>query len=134
MNDPAKIIRAAGGILRKGDRIAVIHRPRHGDWSLPKGKVDEGESLEETALREVAEETGCRARLGEFVKVIHYTVSGRPKEVHYWQMDLVGEQDFQPSDEVDRMEWLTPEEAIKRLTYERDRNLVKTRRGDPDSP
>ena len=134
MNDPAKVIRAAGGILWKGDRIAVIHRPRRGDWSLPKGKVDEGESLEETALREVAEETGCRARLGEFVDVIHYTVSGRPKEVHYWQMEIVGDPDFQPSDEVDRMEWLTPEEAIKRLTYERDRNLVESLRGDPDSP
>ena len=124
MNEPTGIIRGAGGILRRGDRIAVIHRPGHDDWSFPKGKVEAGESLEETALREVAEETGCRAKLGEFVDVIHYRVSGRPKEVHYWQMEVVGKPDFQPSREVDRMEWLTPAEALARLTYERERKLL----------
>ena len=124
MNAPADAIVAAGGILRRGDRIAVIHRPRHDDWTLPKGKAESGEKIEETALREVAEETGCRARLGEFVDVIRYTVAGRPKEVHYWRMEVVGDPNFQPSEEVDRVEWLTPEEALARLSYEGERKLL----------
>src|SRR6202043_2639042 len=65
--DEAKLVRAAGGVVRRNGRgamrVAVVHRPGYDDWSFPKGKVDRGETLEETALREVEEETGLRCRL-----------------------------------------------------------------------
>src|SRR5260370_38777366 len=66
--DEAKVVRAAGGVIRRNGsrgamRVAIVHRPGYDDWSFPKGKVDPGETLEETALREVAEETGLRCKL-----------------------------------------------------------------------
>ena len=67
--DEAKLVRAAGGVVRRNGsrgalRVAVVHRPGYDDWSFPKGKVDRGETLEETALREVEEETGLRSVSG----------------------------------------------------------------------
>ena len=121
-------VEAAGGlVVRTGERgteICVVHRPRYRDWSLPKGKLDPGESFEEAALREVEEETGLRCSLVRELDSTHYTDSrGRPKIVRYWLMDVEGGA-FQPNSEVDELRWMTPPEAIRALTYDRDRSLV----------
>jgi 8-oxo-dGTP diphosphatase len=122
-------VRAAGGVLWRpsgdeGIEIAVVHRPRYDDWSLPKGKLDEGESFEEAALREVQEETGMRCALGRELGETHYEDrKGRPKVVRYWAMsDCDGE--FQPNDEVDELRWLPIAEAKDALTYDFDRELI----------
>ncbi len=123
-----RVIEAAGGILwrRSGElaELAVIHRSRHRDWSLPKGKRDRGESWQETALREVLEETACGAEIERFAGGTIYTVNRRPKVVLFWHMRVAEEGRFEPNDEVDRLEWLTPRAALERLDYETERDLL----------
>lgn len=123
-----KVIEAAGGILwrRSGElaELAVIHRPHHRDWSLPKGKRDRGESWQETALREVLEETACHAEIERFAGGTIYTVKKRPKVVLFWHMAVSEEGRFEPNDEVDRVEWLVPEAALERLDHETERELL----------
>jgi 8-oxo-dGTP diphosphatase len=118
-------VRAAGGVVVRDGRVLAVHRPRYDDWSLPKGKLDPGESFEEAALREVREETGVRAELGEELPAVRYVDHrGRPKLVRYWTMRVLDDPGFVPNDEVDELAWLTPEQARRRLTYEHDRALV----------
>jgi 8-oxo-dGTP diphosphatase len=109
--------------------IAVVHRPRHDDWSLPKGKLDPGESWEEAALREVEEETGLACRLARPLGETRYRdAKGRPKVVRYWLMALADGEDggaFTPNTEVDELRWCTPEEAADLLSYDHDRTLVR---------
>src|SRR6202040_2744842 len=94
------------------------------DWSLPKGKVDPGETYEECALREVLEETGYRCRLVSFVGFTEYRDRrGRPKVVGYWVMEVL-DGEFAVSDEVDALRWLELGQAADILTYERDRELL----------
>jgi 8-oxo-dGTP diphosphatase len=119
-------IQAAGGIVVRDGRIAVVHRPRYDDWSLPKGKLDPGESWEEAALREVEEETGLRCRLEEELDSTHYLSRGRPKTVRYWRMTVVEEPGQNHDHEVDELRWLTPDEAVRLLTYEHDAKLVRS--------
>jgi 8-oxo-dGTP diphosphatase len=120
-------IRAAGGVVVRDDgRIAVVHRPRYDDWSLPKGKLDPGETWEQAALREVEEETGVRGRLEEQLQPTHYEVGGRPKTVHWWRMSVDEDLGTDPDTEVDGVRWLTPGEAVVQLTYEPDRQLVRS--------
>jgi 8-oxo-dGTP diphosphatase len=115
---------AAGGVLLRDGRVAVIHRPKYDDWSLPKGHLDPGETWEQAALREVEEETGIRGRLGPELEPVHYITSkGRPKTVRYWLMDAE-DGDFRPNDEVDELRWLDREGAIAQLSYPMDRELV----------
>jgi 8-oxo-dGTP diphosphatase len=118
-------VQAAGGVVVDGDgRVLVVHRPSHGDWSLPKGHLEPGETFEQAALREVLEETGLRCALHEELPPARYAVNGRPKVVRWWLMtviDAVGE----PDDEVDEMRWLAPVDAIALLDYEHDRALVR---------
>jgi 8-oxo-dGTP diphosphatase len=121
-------VKAAGGVVwRRSDgdvEIAVVHRPRYDDWSLPKGKLDEGEGFEDAALREVEEETGLRCRLGRELGETHYEDrKGRPKVVRYWAMtDCDGE--FEPNEEVDELRWVPIADAKGVLTYDFDRELV----------
>jgi 8-oxo-dGTP diphosphatase len=119
-------VRAAGGLVTDGDgRVAVVHRPRYDDWSLPKGKLEPGESWEDAALREVREETGLRAALGEELPSDEYTDNkGRPKKVRWWRMRPVEDLGFTPDDEVDELRWVTPEEAGELLSYDHDKALV----------
>jgi 8-oxo-dGTP diphosphatase len=122
-------VQAAGGLVVRPDgRIAVIHRPRYDDWSLPKGKLEDGESFETGALREVEEETGIRGRILEELSPTEYVDrKGRDKIVRWYRMDLDGEPvAFAPNDEVDELRWLTPAEARDLLSYEHDRVLVET--------
>ena len=126
MNGPT--VEAAGGVVVRqgegGTELCVVHRPRYGDWTLPKGKLDPGETFEEAALREVVEETGLRCSLVRELDSTHYTDSkGRPKIVRYWLMEVDGGE-FEPNDEVDELRWIAPSEATAMLTYERDRDLI----------
>jgi 8-oxo-dGTP diphosphatase len=122
-------VNAAGGLVVRSDgRIAVIHRPRYDDWSLPKGKLDPGETFEDGALREVEEETGVRGRIvGELTPTSYLDRKGRDKLVRWYRMALDGDpREFAPNDEVDELRWLTPPEARDLLSYDHDRALVAT--------
>jgi 8-oxo-dGTP diphosphatase len=122
-------IAAAGGVLLGPDsdghtRVAIIHRPKYMDWSLPKGKLEEGEGWQEAALREVEEETGFRCRpLAELPHVSYLDRKGRRKLVRYWLMEPL-EGKFESHGEVDELRWLTSEEADELLTYPHDKELV----------
>jgi 8-oxo-dGTP pyrophosphatase MutT (NUDIX family) len=125
------LVRAGGGVVRRrrenGDyEYAVVHRPRYQDWSLPKGKVEAGESDEQAALREVREETGVRGLLGPELGRVRYTDRrGRPKQVRYWLMDVAEvPPTLQPNEEIDDLRWLSAAEAGKLLSYEHDRKLI----------
>ena len=122
------MVEAAGGVVRRDDgHVALVHRPRYDDWSLPKGKLDAGESFEEAALREVFEETGVRARLArELPSVQYHDNKGRPKIVRYWLMEVEHDPGFEPNDEVDERRWAPPDEALELLTYDRDRELIRS--------
>jgi 8-oxo-dGTP diphosphatase len=122
-------VRAAGGVVwRPGPHgepeVLVVHRPRYDDWSLPKGKLDPGETDEECARREVEEETGLRCTLGaELASVSYVDRKGRPKEVRYWAMTVV-DGSFVPSEEVDELRWLTVDRARSLLSYRRDGDVL----------
>ena len=127
-------VKAAGGVVWRpaGDTvaIAVAHRPRYDDWSLPKGKLDPGESWEDAAVREVEEETGIRCRLGEELEPVSYQDrKGRAKVVRYWLMEPEDDVAFQPNDEVDELRWLAPPEAADALSYPHDAELVRDAAG-----
>jgi 8-oxo-dGTP pyrophosphatase MutT (NUDIX family)/phosphohistidine phosphatase SixA len=120
-------IAAAGGVIwrgRHGDlEVALVHRPRYDDWSLPKGKLREGESELAAAVREVGEELGATVAVSRRVGRVRYDVGAARKTVSYWAMQyLHGE--FSATDEVDEVEWLAPAKARKRLTYSLDRAVL----------
>ena len=125
-------IRAAGGVLwrtvagTKGDSIevAVIHRPRYDDWSIPKGKLNAGEIELEGAIREVLEETGFRPTIVSPLGTVEYLKDGRPKVVRYWSMRAGGGV-FTPGREVDELRWLQTDEAISLVSTDRDRDLLQ---------
>jgi 8-oxo-dGTP pyrophosphatase MutT (NUDIX family) len=127
------VIEAAGGVVWRTDDagravLLVVHRPHYDDWSLPKGKLDAGEAVEDAALREVLEETGLACRLGrEAAEVRYVDRNGRRKRVRYWHMELVEPLTlaFTPNDEVDELRWLPPDEAAALLSYERDVAVVR---------
>lgn len=122
-------IRAAGVVLWRpgghGDEpeLALIHRPKLCDWSFPKGKLKEGERSKEAARREALEETGMRVQLGPRLPTQHYEVKGRPKRVRYWSAVRVSGA-FTPNREADRLDWLPAGRALRRLSYDHDRELV----------
>lgn len=105
--------------------VLVVHRPRYDDWSLPKGKLDAGESHRNAALREVAEETGLRCRAQQELRAVEYEDrKGRPKRVRYWAMVPI-DGTFAPNDEVDEVRWLRADAAAALLTYGRDADVVR---------
>lgn len=122
------LVRAAGGVVwRRGGRgieVVLVHRPRYDDWTLPKGKVDVGETDEDAALREVREEASITASLGaELPSTTYLDRSGKDKRVRYWAMTVV-EGTPAGDNEVDVAEWVDLSEARSRLTYERDVSVV----------
>ena len=107
-----------------------MHRPRYDDWSLPKGKLDKGESWEEAALREVEEEVGLKCRLGPELEPTSYEDrKGRAKVVRYWLMEPKSDPKFKPNDEVDKIRWLSPEDAQAVVSYPHDAELVREAAG-----
>lgn len=126
-------VRAAGGIVHRRApdgawQVLLVHRPRYDDWSLPKGKADRGERDEETALREVEEETGLRCLLGDEAGETRYRDSkGRSKIVRYWLMQPPPDPNggFTPNAEVDSVQWCTRAEAAELLSYPHDRELLE---------
>lgn len=123
-----EVIRAAGVVLTRGLgrdlEVAVIHRRRQGDWSLPKGKHEPGEHSIEAAVRETVEETGFTPVLDVPLPTQKYSVNGTPKTVEYWRASVVGGH-FDENREVDRLRWLRPTEAAKLMTYPRDGELIR---------
>jgi 8-oxo-dGTP pyrophosphatase MutT (NUDIX family)/phosphohistidine phosphatase SixA len=124
-------IRAAGCVVWRpaaaGHDVALVHRSRYDDWSLPKGKREPGEHVLETAVREVAEETGIAVVLGRRLRSTHYRTGGRPKVVDYWaaRPAVAGPlADFVPNDEVDLLEWLPVPAARARLSYAHDADVL----------
>ena len=125
---------AAGGVVIATDaagtsRVLLVHRPAYDDWSFPKGKADPGETIEQTALREVKEETGLACRIIRELGSTRYDYrsrkgSLRPKIVHYFLMEQVEGSVTSGGDEVDVAEWLQPGEAERRLTYDVDREVL----------
>lgn len=122
-------VRAAGGLVWRvvdGEvRVALVHRPKYDDWTFPKGKLDPGESDEEAAHREVAEETGLDCILGRELPEVRYRDNkGRAKLVRYWEM-TVADGRFARNAEVDRLDWLSLDEASRRLTYDHDQAVLE---------
>ena len=121
------IVRVAGAVLVDGERVALVHRPRYDDWTLPKGKNEPGEDDIAAPLREVQEETGFHGRIERDLGVVRYTVERHgavlPKIVRYYVM-AVGGGAFEPNHEVDELRWVTREQAAQLLTYERDREVL----------
>ncbi len=123
---------AAGTVLwrRDGDdvQVALVHRPKYDDWSLPKGKCEPGEHLAVTAIRETREEAGFDGVLGRYLGEVGYAVQGPdgsvPKIVSYWAMQALGGA-FTPSSEVDRLEWMPVAAALTALTREHDQQPVR---------
>lgn len=126
---PEPEVRAAGGLIwRRGAggamEVLVVHRPRYDDWSFPKGKCDPGETFEQTAEREVAEETGLVVAFGpELAEARYRDHKRRSKLVRYWAMTVVGGT-FVPNDEVDEARWVELAEAAEVLTYPHDVALL----------
>ncbi|MEV7403628.1 NUDIX hydrolase [Streptomyces sp. NPDC091267] len=124
------LVRAAGCVLWRrpptpgdGPELCLVHRPRYDDWSFPKGKLKRGEDALDGALREVLEETGYHCVPGPGLPTARYMVGERPKEVRYWAAEAA-DGTFEPSNEVDRIAWLSTSDAQKRLTEDRDAWLV----------
>ena len=122
-----ELVRAAGAILVRDGRVALVHRPRYDDWTLPKGKLEPGESEPEAAIREVGEETGFAAEIVADLGTVEYMVEkgGRrlPKQVRYYLMKAAGG-GFTGEYEVDEVRWLDRGAAGELLTYERDREVL----------
>lgn len=121
-------MRAAGGVpcrdRAEGLEVLVVHRPAYDDWTFPKGKCEPDETDEACAVREVEEETGLVCALEEELPSTSYVDGmGRPKQVRYWRLRVVGgEPRFEH--EVDEARWVSIEEAETLLTYPRDLEVL----------
>jgi 8-oxo-dGTP diphosphatase len=122
------IVRAAGAVLLRDGLVAVVHRPKYDDWTLPKGKHEPGEDDPDAAVREVLEETGFHGAIAGDLGTVEYEVerNGRrlPKVVRYYVMQAAGGA-FEADDEVDELRWLERDDAMELLTYARDRDVLE---------
>lgn len=128
-NSNTDVVLAAGGVLYRntdadGDEILLVHRRRYNDWTLPKGKLKPGESFQAAALREVAEETGCSARLENYLGAFGYAVNGIPKTILLWRMSLIAQTAIGEQEEVSDVLWMTVSAAIERLTHPDEKAFV----------
>jgi 8-oxo-dGTP pyrophosphatase MutT (NUDIX family)/phosphohistidine phosphatase SixA len=123
-------IRAAGVVVFHPDdstdpRFLAVHRPSRADWSLPKGKVDSGETVPCAAVRECDEETGYRVSLSTRLPTLRYKADGQDKIVDYWIGQVRGDEGFAPDEEVDEIRWVPATDAERFLTYRDDAGLVR---------
>jgi 8-oxo-dGTP diphosphatase len=125
---------AAGAILWRKEKdelkVLLIHRGRYDDWSWPKGKLDKGENISETAVREIKEETGLKVSLGPKLCECKYDLdNGEKKVVHYWSAkvtdEILSKQKFKPDEEVSSFKWVSVAEAKQLLTYPYDNDPLK---------
>jgi 8-oxo-(d)GTP phosphatase len=126
MTQPGTVEAAGGIVCRAHDgvtEIAIVHRPRYDDWSLPKGKLESGETALIAAVREVREEIGADITVSRRVGTVRYTIGDAPKRVTYWAMQYRGGH-FEPNLEVSSVEWLPLGQAVGRLTYDLDRAVL----------
>jgi len=128
-----ELIQAAGGLLWRrspsGMEIAIVHRNRYDDWTLPKGKLQEGESWSEAAAREVREETGYDSTPLGFAGAIAYETNKGPKLVRFRHMLATGESSDQIDSEVAEVFWFSIEEARTRVQYPLERALLEVWQG-----
>lgn len=129
-NSQTRPILAGGAVVTREDpvrgiEVLIVHRMRYNDWTLPKGKLDAGESLPACATREVLEETGVTIRLGVPLDTIRYDTANGVKQVEYWGGTVLETVPRPPDDEVDIVSWLPVRAALNRLTYAHDHFLVQ---------
>jgi 8-oxo-dGTP diphosphatase len=110
--------------------VLLVHRTRYKDWSFPKGKQDPGETLPETAIREMFEETGIKLKLGRQLSEVSYKISeDEDKVVQYWSSKLKTKAwkktEFQPNEEIAKLKWMNVEDALEKLSYEHDKELLR---------
>lgn len=140
--DSGEVVAAGAVVWRQAERgpqVLLIHRPKYDDWSFPKGKLDRDEHVLVAAVREVLEETAVRVRLGAPLPTVRYQLdSGQSKTVYYWHGTRTpaapGDEPFTPMAEVDDVAWLPVEDAHRRLTHERDRQLLDALIPRPSAP
>lgn len=127
----AQVVKAAGAVVHRvgpdGPEVALVHRPRYDDWSIPKGKQESGETDEMTAVREVWEETALRGPLGaELTSTSYLDQRRRPKTVRFWLMahDADSSDPFTPNEEVDELRWLDQDAAVSIVTQEGERQVL----------
>ena len=125
----SKIILAAGALVwrkskEKKIEIAVIHRPKYNDWTIPKGKVELNESSIACAYREVIEETSIETEFGMYLGEVKYQSLDGPKQVSFWSAQVVKENTFTPNSEVDEIKWVEAAKAAKFLSLESDREIL----------
>ncbi|MGH1561463.1 NUDIX hydrolase [Mumia sp. DW29H23] len=127
MSAGAVVWRPAGSKAKDGLEILLVHRPRHDDWTIPKGTVERGELRPTTAVREVEEETGVLARLGvPLIELEYEYTKGRTKNVAYWSATPIsGDADaYVPNREIDGVSWVPLDKATRRLSYDNDRAVL----------
>ena len=123
----AAVMAAGGIVLRQAEtpEVAVVRLRKRNEWVLPKGKLDDGETARDAALREVLEETGHDVSVHEFLGTLVYESGGRCKVVHYWRMETSGEQAYELMDDVKAVDWLPLEAAVDRLSRSHERAFLE---------
>jgi 8-oxo-dGTP diphosphatase len=131
------VIRAAGGIIQRvtphGDEVLILFRRRHQDWALPKGEVQDGESFQEAALREVEQDTGCTCVLGNYLGTISYADHGTPTLVMFWKMNVVRESAVSETQQMDQPVWIDLPSAIQKLSHPQEKALLSRLAGNARS-
>lgn len=123
---PARPIQAAGAVVfGPTGEVLLVHRPTYDDWSLPKGKCEPNEYRPTTAAREVLEETGVTVRLEAPIQSIGYETNKGSKVVHFWRATTQSEIPFRPNGEVDKIAWLVPDRALRRLSYADEKQVLE---------